>query len=63
MALSEIIRFALPSSYTSEFVKLREYISLCGGVRDQYFGYMVAPSNSTLPIKKHEICWVIRPSS
>jgi len=61
MALSEIIRFILPSSATSEFVKLREYISLYGGVRDQYYGRMVAPANAALPIKKDEVCWVIRP--
>jgi hypothetical protein len=60
MALSEIIRFILPSSATLGFVKLREYISLYGGVRDQYYGHMVAPANAVLPFKKDEVCWVIR---
>ena len=60
MALSEIIRFVLPSSSTPEFAKLREYVSLYGGVREQYYGHMVAPANSALPIKKDEVCWAIR---
>ncbi|PMD53487.1 uncharacterized protein K444DRAFT_700620 [Hyaloscypha bicolor E] len=60
MALSEIIRFVLPSHCNADFVKLRQYLSLHGGVKTQYFGAMVAPANAALPIKNHEMCWVIR---
>ena len=60
MALSEIVRFVLPSHRTSDFAKLREYLCIYGGIKDQYYGSMVAPSASALPIKKHEMCWVIR---
>jgi len=60
MALSEIIRFVLPSSRSSLFSNLRDYISVNGGVKDQYYGYMVSPLNSALQIRKDEICWVIQ---
>ncbi len=60
MALSEIIRFVLPLQRNADFVKLREYLSLHGGVKDQYFGDMIPPSAAALPIKSHEMCWVIR---
>jgi hypothetical protein len=63
MALSEIIRFVLPSHCNADFVKLRQYVSLHGGVKTQYFGAMIAPANAALPIKNHEMCWVIRTSS
>jgi hypothetical protein len=60
MALSEIMRFVLPSHLASDFAKLREYLSTYGGIKDQYYGPMVAPSASSLPIKRQEMCWVIR---
>jgi hypothetical protein len=60
MALSEIIRFVLPSHRTSDFFKLRQHLSLYGGVKYQYFGNLLAPSAAALPIKKDEKCWVIR---
>lgn len=60
MVLSEIFRFVLPSHRNSDFLKLRVYLSLYGGIQDQYFGYMIAPSVAALPIRKQEMCWVIR---
>ena len=60
MALSEIIRFVLPPNRASDFVKLREYLSFYGGVKDQYHGALIAPPTSALPVGKHEMCWVIR---
>jgi hypothetical protein len=56
MALSEIVRFVLPSHRTSDFAKLREYLPIYGGIKDQYYGPMASPSASALPIKKHEMC-------
>lgn len=60
MAFSEIIRFVLPSQRKSEFHKLRQNLTIYGGVKAQYFGDMIAPSNAALPFKKNEMCWVIR---
>lgn len=60
MALFEIVRFVLPLCQKSDFAKLREYLSFHGGIRDQYFGDMIAPSNAALPIKTNEVCWAIR---
>jgi hypothetical protein len=56
MALSEIVRFVLSSHRTSDFAKLREYLPIYGGIKDQYYGPMASPSASALPIKKHEMC-------
>ncbi|KAF4634106.1 hypothetical protein G7Y89_g4006 [Cudoniella acicularis] len=60
MALFEIIRFVLPLHRKPDFVKLREYLSLSGGVKDQYFGGLFAPPTAALPVKKDEMCWVIQ---
>ncbi|PMD33623.1 hypothetical protein L207DRAFT_142509 [Hyaloscypha variabilis F] len=58
MAFSEIIRFVLLHHRKSEFLKLREYLKL-HGVKEQYFGNMIAPPTAALPVRKDEMCWVI----
>jgi hypothetical protein len=62
MAFSEIIRFVLLHHRKSEFLKLREYLKL-HGVKEQYFGNMIAPPTAALPVRKDEMCWVIRTCS
>jgi len=60
MAISEIIRFTLSSTLVPEFTQLRNFVARNYNVKNQYFGYMIAPKNAALPIKKDEMCWVIR---
>lgn len=62
MVLSQVIRFTLPPSSAISapaFLRLREFISSNGQVKDQYFGYIISPKNAPLPKRKDEICWVI----
>ncbi|KAH8669457.1 hypothetical protein BGZ60DRAFT_527941 [Tricladium varicosporioides] len=58
MVLSQLIRFTLPSSASTSapaFLKLREFMNTCSGVREQYFGYSIPPMNYT----KDEMHWII----
>ena len=58
MAFSEILRFVLPHHRQTEFLQLRNFVSL-NGVKEQYFGNLIAPANAALPVGKDEMCWVI----
>lgn len=63
MALSQVLRFALPQSSAisaPSFLKLRDFVKSHGQVKDQYFGYIIP-----LPERKmsDEMCWIICPSS
>ncbi|KAJ9603264.1 hypothetical protein H2200_012042 [Cladophialophora chaetospira] len=60
--LSEILRFILPPTKTraAEFLNLRQHIAKTYNIRDQYFGYVIPFQGTGLPVRDHEMCWVIQ---
>jgi hypothetical protein len=60
-AVSEILRFVLPSSQSgiTAFSRLRQNVQTKGLARKQYFGYVVQNEGFPLPKSKDQICWYI----
>ncbi|KAL7803300.1 hypothetical protein V8C44DRAFT_344575 [Trichoderma aethiopicum] len=60
--LSQILRFTLPSGVTvssASFWKLRQQIAAAGATT-QYYGYTTPTKVTSLPRKRHEVCWVLQ---
>ncbi len=63
--LSQVVRFVLPpfESKASEFLKLRQRLAKSQGILDQFFGYVIPVEGAGLPVRDHEMCWVVSMSS
>lgn len=63
--LLQLIRFTLQPSLTLSslpLAQLRKHVSSAGASR-QYLSYMTSTQSTSLPKKRHEICWIIRTNS